>query len=149
MDPTDPFDNLDRLQLPTSAVQPASPVRSTPLRPRRVEPFLKGPIPWSWLTLAARLPGKALQVGLALWFRSGLTKSSTVSLSLSSLKESLSVHRDAARRGLAALEQAELVRVKRRPGRKPQVTILPACAKSSDPSSNRCSVHWAVGESES
>lgn len=35
--------------------------------------FLKGPIPLPWLQGAARLPGKALHVGVVLWFLSGLT----------------------------------------------------------------------------
>ncbi len=38
----------------------------------------------------------------------------------------LSVDRSSASRGLAALEAAGLVAVKRRPGRKPLVTLLPA-----------------------
>jgi hypothetical protein len=40
--------------------------------------FLKGPIPWSWITTAAALPGQALLVGLCVWRLAGATKSHTV-----------------------------------------------------------------------
>ena len=36
-------------------------------RHRQGEKFLKGPIPWDWLTKAAQLPGHALHVALVLW----------------------------------------------------------------------------------
>ena len=33
------------------------------------EPFLRGPIPLGWVTAAASLPGKTINVALALWWR--------------------------------------------------------------------------------
>src|SRR5215469_1270792 len=72
-------------------------------RQRSNEPFLKGPIPWSWLTIAARQPGKALHVGLELWRLFGLTGSQTISLSLSRMAD-MSVTRMSGYRGLASLE---------------------------------------------
>jgi predicted ArsR family transcriptional regulator len=66
-----------------------------------------------------------LAVALAVWFEAGLRKSNRVALSLSGLGAELGVRRDAARRGLAALEEAGLVGVERQAGRKPVVTILP------------------------
>jgi hypothetical protein len=86
--------------------------------------FLKGPIPWDWLTQAARLPGKTLHVALELWRESGCRRGSrTVPLSSSKLK-SLGVSRDTSYAALARLETAKLVSVERRRGRAPQVTIL-------------------------
>ena len=41
-------------------------------KPRK---FLKGPIPLYWLIAASKLPGKALAVGVVIWFRAGLEKS--------------------------------------------------------------------------
>jgi hypothetical protein len=34
----------------------------------RVSCFLRGPIPWNWLSIAMDLPPTAVRVGLALWF---------------------------------------------------------------------------------
>lgn len=90
---------------------------------RKGQPFVKGPIPLAWLTRAAALPGKALAVGIAIWHRVGLKRTRMVRLSLSSVEKLFGVQRDAARRGLAALEKAGLVSVQRRPGCAPQVTV--------------------------
>lgn len=68
-------------------------------------------------------PGKALHIGIALWFYAGLTNSPRVALNLSSLLN-MGITRDSARRGLHALENEKLVSVIRHPGRKPVVTIL-------------------------
>ena len=124
MSSPDPFDDLQKFALPTPAPQigPISP-RATP-RCRRGERFLKGPIPWPWLARAARQPGKALQVALALWLWAGITKCGVVALSLSRLDADVGVSRDAGRRGLEALEAAGLVSVERHAGRKPVVTLL-------------------------
>jgi hypothetical protein len=84
--------------------------------------FLKGPIPLDWLEAAGKLPGKALHVGISLWFLSGVTKSQTV-LFNQSKQERYGVKRDAARRGIEALEKAGLISVVRKTGRQLTVTI--------------------------
>lgn len=85
--------------------------------------FLKGPIPLDWLTRAARLPGKALPVALALWFRAGVDRQAGVGLS-TVLCQSFGVDRYAKRRALFALEQAGLIQVERQRGKNPRVTLL-------------------------
>ena len=83
---------------------------------------LRGPIPLEWLSAAARLPGKSLHVGIALWFMGGLQKSRTVPVSnITSLRFGLD--RNAKYRALAWLEGAGLVAVERKLGRTPIVTI--------------------------
>jgi hypothetical protein len=83
---------------------------------------LRAPIPLDWLSAAARLPGKSLHVGIALWFMGGLQKSRIVSLSnITSL--CFGLERNAKYRGLAWLEEAGLVAVERKLGRTPIVTI--------------------------
>ena len=42
----------------------------------RPDLFLKGPIPLPWLAVAATLPGKALAVGIIIWFLQGIQKKS-------------------------------------------------------------------------
>jgi hypothetical protein len=44
------------------------------------EKFLKEPIPLEWLVQAACLPGRAVHVGVALWYQAGLTRVSQVPL---------------------------------------------------------------------
>jgi hypothetical protein len=85
--------------------------------------FLKGPIPYPFLTKVANLPGKALHVAIAVLFLSGLTKSKTVTLKNSLLRE-LGVSRYSGYRALKKIEQVGLVSVLRKHGRNPIVTLL-------------------------
>lgn len=84
--------------------------------------FIKGPLPLDWMQRAARLPGKALQVALALWYLAGLQKSQTVKLASKPL-EAMGVSRDAKYDALARLAAAGLVAVDQRPGQAPIVTL--------------------------
>ena len=85
--------------------------------------FLRGPVPLDWLGRAAALPGKTLNVAIALWWRHGMAKGKPFKLTKQALK-SLHVERDAASAGLARLEQAGLIQVERRPGQRPIISIL-------------------------
>lgn len=86
--------------------------------------FIKGPIPFDWITAAAKLRGQALAVALAIWFRAGLERSKTVTLSSTTLIL-FGVGRSGKARGLSLLENAELIRVDRKNGKNPVITILP------------------------
>ncbi len=87
------------------------------------EKFLKGPIPWKWIVLAARQPGKAIHVSIALWFWAGISKSRRIKLNNIILK-TLGVTRFAKHRGLLSLEQAGLISVEQFQGKSPVVTLL-------------------------
>src|SRR5262245_40184815 len=100
--PSNPFDR-ERLRLTETA--PSRPAR--PPRHRPGEWFLRGPVPWSWLELAARLPGKALALSLCLWREAGRRRRRTVKLCLP--RVGLGVNEHAARRALRELERAGLV----------------------------------------
>jgi hypothetical protein len=81
--------------------------------------------PWLeyWLTEAAQLPGKSLHLALALWFTASAEQARQMELgNLASRKFGL--ERNAKYRALQWLEEASLVRVERRMGRSPLVTIL-------------------------
>ncbi len=104
---------------------------NTPIQPRyrpfkrqskALEPYVRT-IPLSWIHQASRLPGKALQVGIALWHLVGVSKSRTVTLTRSRLGQ-FGVHHAAGRRGLLALEKAGLVRVERSGNKSPRITPL-------------------------
>lgn len=100
--------------------------RMSPGRRKRRRPYLRGPIPLAWIQAAAQLPGCALQVGIALWYRVGLQRGGrAIDLNLSRLTQ-FGADRHSAARGLRNLEDARLVAVERRPGAKPLVTILDA-----------------------
>ena len=85
--------------------------------------FLKGPIPLDWLVIAAKQSGRALHVGIVLWFLKGVKRSRTVELTQSKLAW-FGISRHAGYRALAKLEKAGLVSVGRHRGRSPIVTIL-------------------------
>ena len=92
-------------------------------RPKAGERFLKGPIPLTWLSTAAKLPGKSLHVAIAIWLTASLAKSATVPLSnLAALPFGLD--RNAKYRALQWLEEARLIEVQRNLGRSPIVTVL-------------------------
>jgi hypothetical protein len=97
-------------------------IEVTPVLPRRRVRFLKGPIGWTPLATAARLPGRALAVFLAVHHRTALTGNATVTLP-SGLLSGLGVGRDAKSRALHALEKAGLVSVERGNGRAARVTL--------------------------
>ena len=84
--------------------------------------FLRGPIPLHWLGSAAALPGKTLHVGIALWWLHGMAKGKPFKLTQKAL-QTLNVERDAASAALARLEQARLIRVVRKPGQRPMVSM--------------------------
>ena len=93
----------------------------------RVELFLRGPIPLEWLGKAAALPGKTLNVALALWWRHGMAKSKPFKLTQQALKH-MNVERDAASAGLIRLERAGLIRVTRSPGQRPIISMVTRAA---------------------
>jgi hypothetical protein len=92
-------------------------------RKRRYDKFLCGPVPLLWLSMAAKCSGKALQLGIALWYLAGLTKSLTVKPTRSTLNL-FGLSRWSVSRNLNLLELAGLVTVERRKGKASQVTIV-------------------------
>lgn len=91
-------------------------------RIRRGERFLKGPISMPDIATAARLPGQALAVFLAVHHQTALTKKSLVTLPATLLGE-LGISRDAKARALRVLEGAGLVTVARTKGRNARIQL--------------------------
>jgi hypothetical protein len=115
--------NIENLRWPKVKAIPAGHLSNKPPRHKAGQHFLKGPIPWNWVSKAAQLHGKALHVGICLWYLAGLKISRVVPMSMERLLE-LGVNRFAAYRGLKALEEAGLVRVARHKGRLSKVELL-------------------------
>ena len=88
----------------------------------RTQPYIRT-LPLEWTILASSLPGKALHVGMVLWFYAGVSKSLTVKLTRSRLRR-FRIHPETGRRALKTLEQASLVSVQRQGHRSPSVRIL-------------------------
>lgn len=76
-----------------------------------------------WLAAAARLPGKALALAIAIQWRASIHPTDTVVLTTMTTAR-FSISRDASYDGLRRLEEAGLILVQRYPGRHPTVTIL-------------------------
>jgi hypothetical protein len=129
----DPFDP-NRLAFPSmpNNGKPAANLNGRPSR-RTGHDFLKGPIPWSWLAVAARLPGKALAVGLLCWHLAALRGKQPGNAMRweSRLAKSFGLKRQTVYRSLASLERAGLVAVDRHRGRCPNITILKCDARVS------------------
>jgi DNA-binding transcriptional ArsR family regulator len=107
-------DGVRRLQGGTRCGRRASPIRGK---------FIAGPIDVSWVVQASRLGGKALIVGLALWYLKKLRQADTFIVSNLMLQE-WDVQPDAKTRALRKLEKAGLIRIERRGKRSPQVTLV-------------------------
>ena len=76
-----------------------------------------------WLVVAANLPGKALHIGIALWFWSGIKKSGTFVFSCNTIRD-LGISRQTCYAQLKAMEKAGLLSIEARKGKKPQITLL-------------------------
>ena len=87
--------------------------------------FLKGPIPLVWLQKAASLPGKALEVALAIQVMRGLSGRNTDIAVTDKLVQRIAVmDRNTRYRAVCALEKGGLIRVVRQRGKAPRVAIL-------------------------
>ena len=118
---------IDRFRLEVAARGDAKPVALAARRrqaARGGERFLRGPIPWPWLTRAGSLGGRALQVGLVIWHYTAMQRAETVRINLATTAEEFGADRTTMGRGLERLERAGLVAVSRGPGRCHQVTLL-------------------------
>jgi len=129
------------IQLPVQT-RPASPGRHAG-RPGRVPGyFLKGPVPLAWLASAATLRGRALTIGVLVWFVVGMKRATVVTIPGAWLAE-FGVDRFAFYRGLAALERHGLVEVDRRRGAMPRITLV---VGGRDRSQQRHHSHRGLGE---
>lgn len=103
------------------------------------EPFLGYKIPVLWLLTAVSLHSvDVISIGLCLWYLRGLTKGKKDTFLLSNQKSKIfgfirnrkgeicdyGISRQRKSRALKKMEEAGLIKVDRRPGRSPLVTIL-------------------------
>ena len=111
----DPWD-LDRLLLPAERTGEPMPRKQLP-RHRPGEAFLRGPIPFAWISAACRLPGIGLHVALSLRFlRDRFRRGRDRRWTLDCLSQGLQVSQASVRRGLRVGEGAGLFSISRKPG---------------------------------
>ncbi len=91
---------------------------------KRTRPFIKGPIDLDWISKVALLPGKTLNVGLALMYLAGLTKSKEDLKLTDKHFKTFNISRKAVSSALALMEEVGLVKVERVQGRKNLITII-------------------------
>jgi hypothetical protein len=84
--------------------------------------FLRGPIDWFWLTAAARLPGSALHIAVAIHFLNGFEQTGTVKLKPSVWRQ-LGLKRHTVYRAVDELEAAGLISAERKKGCSPMITL--------------------------
>ena len=101
-----------------------SPVKGHLVPVPKTAHFLKGPVPLVWLNRAALLPGKVLNVAIAIWWLQGMADGKPLKLTQKSLKY-LNVKRNAASTALDLLQNEGLIQLERRVGQRPSISILP------------------------
>ena len=89
---------------------------------REIQPYIRT-MPLAWVQRASPLKGKALAVGVAIWYAAGRRKSLSIKLR-SSLLRDFGIHRHSGYRALQELEKAGLVKAKRQRGMCPVVDII-------------------------
>lgn len=99
---------------------------------KRGDLFIKGPIPMTWISAAAKLPGKAVQVALALFWLAGMRPQDMVKMTRQAL-ELFNVSDDAYRDALPRLEAAGLIKVSRAQGQRARVEIVRVAATENQP----------------
>ncbi|MCL5125938.1 MAG: hypothetical protein M1511_15855 [Deltaproteobacteria bacterium] len=85
--------------------------------------FIQGPISLNWISSASKAPGRVLQVALALWHLSCLTKSPKVKMQRK-WREVFGFSEKAYRHALRVLESNGLVNVERLSGQSSNVTVI-------------------------
>ena len=85
--------------------------------------FVCGPIPCGWLQKALTQGGKAGALCWAIWWLAGIQRSNPIRLTAQALRR-FSIQPQAARRLLSKFEKVGLVKVNRKTGRGPMVTLL-------------------------
>ena len=85
--------------------------------------FIKGPVYLDWISPAAQLSGKAINVALAIHWLHGMNQGKPFKITQSALTK-FNLSNDAYLDGLRKLEKAKLVSVDRNPGQRALITVI-------------------------
>jgi hypothetical protein len=81
------------------------------------EPFLKGPISLDWISRIAQMPGKALNVALAIRWLSDMSDDRPIKLTKIAMQK-FNFSKDAANDAIKIMERENFIKVLRPPGQK-------------------------------
>ena len=112
--------DVDEYRLQPDSLAEIKPKKATN---RKKGHFVKGPICTEWLSIAGNLPGKTLQVGLALWLAKGVERKARFKFT-PKWYGMFELSPATVSRSLQRLRESGLIRVENRPGRAPVVTML-------------------------
>ena len=114
---------LESFRLPDSSRYERSRRKAT-RRHRHRGMFIRGPISLDWMSRVLSMSGRTpLALAIALWFQSGLERSTSVRLT-NKLRRKFGLNSRVARRALSDFESAGLVRVEQQPGQCLVVELL-------------------------
>jgi hypothetical protein len=123
---------------PTEIVEVRS-ATLTRLEARRAEHYLRGPIRMTDIQEATKLGGSCLAVLLVIHHRQVVTKREAVTLP-SGLLSKFGIDKSAKWRALQRLELAQLIRVKRIPGKTAVIELTPWTKRKSPPFQSMTSI---------
>lgn len=104
--------------------QPSTTIPPSPIKPKsKHQLFIKGPIPYIWLSKANALGGSTGVIANGLWFYVGLKKSRRFKID-HQLDKLSGVSRQTRQSALIKLERAGLIRLTNKAGNYPTVEIL-------------------------
>lgn len=119
---------MDTLDLELFRLLPTAPVAHTKKQTgaRQTGKFIRGPIPMTWVTRVASLPGKApLLIGMMLFHLAGLRGTrERLPLCSKRMREFGILNVQTVRNALNAMQSAGLVKIESQPGRCRLITIL-------------------------
>ena len=129
--PENSYGHLETFRLPSdrSAHIPGG---KPPPRHQAGDPFIKGPIPFEWMSVACRLLGSGLHVAMLSQFLCCRYPSPN-RWGLDAIAQELNLSRNSTRRGLHQAEQAGLLIVDREPGCKLAISISSPSGFASKP----------------
>lgn len=110
---------------PTAAVPAGHATASLLPKPGVDEKFIAINMPWSWFAVASSLPGKALGIGMIIWWLVIVEKKPVVRFSYKKAR-CTGLSGESIRQCIRSLERAGLIDVQRAPGRSPRIRVLPA-----------------------
>ena len=114
--------NTDFTDIETEYV-PIPKINSTAKKSVPKKHFIKGPIYLDWISPAAQLAGKAINVALAVHWLHGMNQGKPFKITQSALTK-FNLSNDAYLDGLRKLEKAKLVSVDRKPGQRALITVI-------------------------
>jgi hypothetical protein len=127
----DIFDDLDaiRIAIPINLYteekrEKSRKVKTSLPQPIKGEAFLKGPIPFSWITTAESLGKHVLFVGLCLWYIAGCEKTAQIRITQGRVAKYCKVSRHVVGRAFRKLHKAGLIATKQNVGAGSTITLL-------------------------